>query len=58
MARVQAELATLPVSERSVAALRLAQQMADEDAAACSAIGDHGLPLLEKAWEEQRRQHP
>ena len=56
--RVQAELATLPVSERTVAALRLAQQMADEDAAACSAIGDHGLLLLEKAWEEKRRQHP
>lgn len=56
--RVQAELLPLAAGERPAAAMTLAQLMADEDAAACSAIGDHGLPLLEQAWAEKRRSNP
>ena len=56
--RVQAELLPLSVEQRPAAALSLACLMADEDATACSAIGDHGLPLLEQAWAEKRRRNP
>ena len=56
--RVQAVLLPLAAGERPAAAMTLAQLMADEDAAACSAIGDHGLPLLEQAWTEKRRSNP
>ncbi len=56
--RVQAVLLPLAAGERPAAAMTLAQLMADEDAAACSAIGDHGLPLLEQAWAEKRRSNP
>lgn len=56
--RVQAELLPLTVEQRPIAALSLAQLLADEDAAACSAIGDHGLPLLVQAWAEKCRRNP
>jgi methylthioribose-1-phosphate isomerase len=56
--RVQSELLPLAAGERPAAALTLARLMADEDAAACSAIGDHGLPLLEQVWTEKRRSNP
>ncbi|MES3006885.1 MAG: S-methyl-5-thioribose-1-phosphate isomerase [Pseudomonadota bacterium] len=56
--RVQAGLLALPAEQRPAAALSLAQLLADEDAAACSAIGDYGLPLLEQAWVEKRRRNP
>lgn len=42
--------AMAPPQARTEAALALACQLAEEDVAACSAIGDHGLQLLEQAW--------
>jgi len=49
------EMAALldPLSEnqRQVAAYARAAEIADEDVAICSAIGDHGMPLIQKAWE-------
>ncbi|MDP1931012.1 MAG: S-methyl-5-thioribose-1-phosphate isomerase [Gammaproteobacteria bacterium] len=51
---IQAGVSTVPSIEptqvRIEAALALALWLADEDAAACSAIGDHGLELLQQAW--------
>jgi methylthioribose-1-phosphate isomerase len=44
--RARAELAPLPVAERPAVARRLATRMADEDAAACRAIGEAGVDLL------------
>ncbi len=56
--RVEAELLQVSSSRRIAAALSLAEKMADEDAAACSAIGDHGLHLLEQAWQAKLRRVP
>jgi methylthioribose-1-phosphate isomerase len=53
--RVQRVLQPLPAAQRSEAALALAGQLAEEDVEACSAIGNHGLPLLEAAWADKRR---
>lgn len=58
LARVQASLLALPAVERPRAALTLAEALADEDAAACSAIGDHGLCLLEEIWTAKCRATP
>lgn len=41
-------------SMQAKAALTLAQQMLAEDAAACSAIGDHGLALLQACWQSRQ----
>ena len=43
-------LKQLPVERRLVAAYRRAAEICDEDVDICSAIGDHGLPLIEDAW--------
>lgn len=53
--RVKSVLQSLPAPLRAEVALTLAGQLADEDVAACSAIGDHGLALLEAAWADKRR---
>ncbi len=44
--RVRTEVAGLPPSERARAAWRLAGHLADDDVAACRAIGEHGAALL------------
>ena len=56
--RVQSHLTPLALPARAQAALALAETLADEDAAACSAIGDHGLRLLEDIWTAKRRADP
>lgn len=56
--RVQAQLQFVPSAQRAEKALLLAEALADEDAAACSAIGDHGLGLLEQHWAVKRRANP
>lgn len=53
--RVQHALQPVPDTQRRDVAFALAGQLADEDVAACSAIGEHGLALLEAAWAEKRR---
>ncbi|MBV8619180.1 MAG: S-methyl-5-thioribose-1-phosphate isomerase [Curvibacter sp.] len=49
-------LRALAPAQRGRAALELAGQLADEDAALCEAIGRQGLPLLEAAWARRGRQ--
>ena len=44
--RLRAALMPLPAGERAQAAWRLAGELAEEDVAVCSAIGDHGLALI------------
>ncbi|MEQ8196243.1 MAG: S-methyl-5-thioribose-1-phosphate isomerase, partial [Rhodospirillales bacterium] len=44
-------LGQLPPERRLEAAYRRAAEICDEDVAICSAIGDHGLPLIRRAWE-------
>lgn len=56
--RVASHLRPIPQSERTDAALAFAEHLANEDAEACSAIGDHGCALLEQAWQAKCRQQP
>ncbi len=48
LARMEGLLRAAPAASRVELAYREAQQMADEDAAACEAIGRHGRALLER----------
>jgi methylthioribose-1-phosphate isomerase len=43
-------LSALPPSERTAAAYAEAARICDEDAAICSAIGDHGLVVFRDIW--------
>ncbi len=49
--RMHAHLAPLAPSGRAVAAFAEAARVCDEDVAICSAIGDHGEPLIRAAAE-------
>ena len=44
-------LRQLPPGRRAEAAYRRAAEICDEDVEICAAIGDHGLALIEQAWE-------
>ena len=55
--RVETGVAALPSAERESAALMLAQQLLAEDAASCSAIGDHGLGMLDRLLALKRQTH-
>jgi methylthioribose-1-phosphate isomerase len=46
-------LKQLPVERRIEAAYRRAAEICDEDVEICSAIGDHGFPLIEDAWKKK-----
>ena len=46
-------LAPLSENQRQQAAYDRAAEIADEDVAICSAIGDHGMPLIRDAWEKR-----
>ena len=46
----------LPAHDRAQAAYDKAAEIADTDAAMCSAIGDHGLELIESLWEAKGQQ--
>ena len=49
---------SLPPERRAEAAWRRAAEIADDDVATCSAMGDHGLTLIERAWQAKGRQGP
>ena len=49
-------LRPLQPSQRARAAREIADQLAEEDVALCHAIGQHGLPLIEAAWQRRGRQ--
>jgi len=55
---MRAHLRNRPHAERVAAAYGRAASICDEDAAINEAIGDHGLPLIEAAWEEAARARP
>jgi methylthioribose-1-phosphate isomerase len=55
LSRVRAELDPLPPIERAAAARRLATRLADEDAAACRAIGEAGVVLLDDIHQRTGR---
>ena len=44
-------LTPLSPNARAKAAYIRAAEICDEDVAICSSIGDHGMPLIHKAWE-------
>jgi methylthioribose-1-phosphate isomerase len=48
---MQALLTPLSPNAREKAAYMRAAEICDEDVAMCSSIGDHGLPLIHRAWE-------
>jgi methylthioribose-1-phosphate isomerase len=52
---VMTVLRQLPPERRAAAAWRRAGEICDEDVAINSAIGDHGLPLIERAWQAKER---
>jgi len=52
---MMATVGQFPPERRAEAAYRRAAEICDEDAAICEAIGDHGLPLIEAAWEKKGR---
>lgn len=49
-------LKQLPPERRAAAAYRRAAEIADEDVAICSAIGDHGVKLIEDIWQQRKKQ--
>ena len=51
--RMQAQLKDLPVGLQAEQALVLAKQILAEDAAACSAIGDFGLEILQSLYQHK-----
>jgi methylthioribose-1-phosphate isomerase len=53
--RMRAALLPLAISARADAAWALAGEMAEEDVAVCSAIGDHGLMLIEEIARKKGR---
>lgn len=51
--RMRSALLPVSVERRALNALLLAQQLLDEDVAACSAIGDLGLQLLKDIYQQK-----
>jgi methylthioribose-1-phosphate isomerase len=51
-------LKRLAASERAAAAYARAAEIADEDVAICSAIGDHGKGLIAAVWERRGKSSP
>jgi methylthioribose-1-phosphate isomerase len=47
-----------PASERAARARACADQILDEDIALCAAIGDHGLPLIERVFQSRGGDRP
>ncbi|MEP7027608.1 MAG: s-methyl-5-thioribose-1-phosphate isomerase, partial [Candidatus Eisenbacteria bacterium] len=58
IARVRAALAGAPTGERAARAWAEAQRILTDEIAVCSAIGDHGLALVETLWRARRERDP
>jgi len=56
--RMRETLLMLHPKERAAAAFRVAKKICDEDVLNCSAIGEHGRALIERAWNETGRARP
>jgi methylthioribose-1-phosphate isomerase len=55
LSRMEMTLQELPPDQRAAAALALANDLLAEDAAACAAIGDHGLAIIEGLLAAKQR---
>ena len=55
LTQIQQELQSLKPADQATAALNLARQLLADDAGACSAIGDHGLPVLEALIKKKQQ---
>ncbi|WP_028878765.1 S-methyl-5-thioribose-1-phosphate isomerase [Terasakiella pusilla] len=53
---MKAKVFPLPEAEREAAAYKLAAEICDDDVAQNSAIGDHGLKIIEQLWEKKGKQ--
>lgn len=53
---MKAKVFPLPEAEREAAAYKLAAKICDDDVAQNSAIGDHGLKIIEDLWEKKGKQ--
>src|ERR1700741_488520 len=56
--RMRSVLLPLAPSERASVAFTTAKDIADEDVANCSAIGEHGKALIQQAWDNVQRSRP
>ena len=56
--RMRSVLLPLAPSERASVAFATAKDIADEDVANCSAIGEHGKALIQQAWDSVERSRP
>ena len=56
--RMRRRLERLPEAARAEAGFDEAARIADEDAAVCSAMGEHGLALIRAQWERHGRARP
>ena len=52
---MKAALVSTPEHQREQVAYQKAAELCDEDVAICSAIGDHGLPLIESLWQAKKK---
>lgn len=56
--RVADHLAAVPVDGRVRGGYDYAAKLADDDAATCHTIGEHGEPLLRRLWDQAGRARP
>lgn len=55
--RMRSALESVSEQQRPLHALLLAQHLLDEDVAACSAIGNYGLQLLQDIYQQKQARH-
>ncbi|MEZ5540288.1 MAG: S-methyl-5-thioribose-1-phosphate isomerase [Pseudomonadales bacterium] len=55
--RVRASIASTPYGKKAKAALLEAQKICEEDVSVCSAIGEHGLTLIEAIHQKKQTQN-
>ncbi len=56
--RMRSVLLPLEPTGRASVAFATAKEIADEDVANCSAIGEHGKALIQQVWEKVQRSRP
>ena len=56
--RISGELAAVDPANRAAVSYRFAADLADADVSVCQRIGEHGLALIESAWDAVDRARP
>lgn len=54
--QIKAMLVSISADQREQVAYQKVAELCDEDVAICSAIGDHGLPLIESLWQAKEKE--